>query len=121
MVIDNCMAFLKKIFFGYQKLFFYINLTKGEYAKVSGLLYETLAIMTLLAVRGINPEIWKVVLIYIFILFVIGGGVGKFLAWIGLAKYNASLSNTHNPEFQILLSKVEKIESNLEKLMEKIK
>lgn len=110
---DYFMDFLKKIFFAYQKMFFYINIAKGEYAKVSGLLYETLGILTLLAVRGITPKFWQVALIYVFILFGVGTVAGKFLAWLGIVKYNNSLSNTHNPEITEILERVKRIEEKI--------
>ena len=107
---------LKKAFFGYQKMFFYINIAKAEYAKVSGLLYETLGILTLLAVQNINPKLWQVVLIYILILFVLGTLAGKFFVWIGIAKYNTSLSNTQNPEMLKILKELETINKKLDAL-----
>lgn len=106
---------LKKAFFGYQKMFFYINIAKGEYAKLSGLLYETLGILTLLALHNINPKLWQVVLIYILILFGVGTIAGKFLVWVGIVKYNNSLGNKQNSELTEILERVKKIENCLKK------
>jgi hypothetical protein len=106
------MDFLKKIFFSYQKVCWYVNLAKGEYAKVGSFIPETLMVMTYLTVQGVKIESWYIPIFYLLIMGV-AAIIGVFLAKIGVAKYNTTLGNAHNEELTRILSLTEKIAKHL--------
>ena len=97
---------LKKIFFIYQNLMWYAGQARGEYAKLGSFIPETLMIITYFTVRGIDIKIWHIPLAYLAIMM-LAVVIGKFLVVIGVAKYNATLGNTHNPELQKILTILE--------------
>jgi hypothetical protein len=96
------MEYIRKLFFGYQKIAWYVNQAKGEYAKFGSFIPETLTLMTYLSVKGIEIRWWYVPLFYGGIM-VIAGILGWFLAYIGVVKYNNSLANSHNEEISEIL------------------
>ena len=93
---------MKKLFFSYQKAFFYVNVFKGEYAKIGSFIPETLMIMTFLTVRGVEVKTWYIPVFYIGIV-IISGLIGKFLVLIGVSRYNNKLSNKQNEELMEIL------------------
>ncbi len=79
------------------------SLAKSEYAKVGSFIPESLAVATLLKVSGYNVPFWHYPLYYLVIM-VIAAVVGRFLAYIGVAKINATYGNQHNPEIQEIIT-----------------
>lgn len=101
-----------KLFFDYQKIMWYTNVFAGEYAKPGKFINETLLITTALAVRGIRPSFFIIVVAYISIL-VLAAVIGKILVFIGVVDYNNRLGNKTNPEIMEILERIKNIESKL--------
>jgi len=105
---------LKKLFYLYQRSFWYLNFAADEANKPLRLWNETLLLLTFLAVRGINvPGKW-VILTYIAVIF-IASVVGKVIVKLGIVKYNKRLGNSQNPELLEILDRVKNIENQLKK------
>jgi len=85
----------------------YAAQARGEYAKIGSFIPETLAIITLLSVRGVSVPFWHIPLYYLT-LMIVAAGVGRFLVWVGILRYNTTLGNNHNAELRELLEWVRK-------------
>lgn len=105
---------LKKVFFIYQKLMWYVGQSNAEIRKPLIFLNEILLIITFLAVKGYKIEILSVILLYILILG-LAVLIGKFLTWVGVVAYNARLVNKQNPELLEILEKLKEIENIINK------
>lgn len=92
----------KSIFFTYQRVMWYAQVSKNEYAKIGSFIPETLGILIYLQIRGIQTPIWQVPLYYVC-LMIVAAAVGKILTVIGVMRYGNKLSNEHNEELSEIL------------------
>lgn len=103
---------LKKLFFSYQRLFWYVGQAKTEYGKFGSFIPETLTILTYLSVKNVEVKAWHIPIAYIFLLL-IAGLIGKVIAWLGITKYNNTLNNDHNKEILEILERLKRIEEKM--------
>ena len=103
---------MKKLFYWYQRMFWYIGMANGEIRKPLTFTNETLQLMTYLAVIGVKTKYWWVVVTYlvIMILMII---IGKLYVVSGAPKYLARVNNAQNPEFLRILKDLEEIKAKL--------
>lgn len=106
------MELLKKLFFSYQRLAWYINQAKGEYAKFGSFIPETLMIMTYLSVKGVKVETWHIPFFYVLVM-IVAALIGKTLDLVGVVRYNQSLGNKRNDELIKILKDLEEIKEKL--------
>lgn len=103
---------LKKLFYLYQRSFWYVSQAKGELLKPLGFWNETLLILTFLAVSGEKPNLMVVVAAYIVAL-VIMAVVGKIIVISGIVRYNTHIGNKQNSEIQEIIEMLKRIEDKI--------
>jgi hypothetical protein len=106
---------LKKLYYYYQRVMFYVGKAKGEINKPLQLSNETLLLITFLSVRGINVGIFFVISIYLLVIFILAI-FGIIFVKTGTIRYNNSLDNGENNELQKILVLVTKIDEKIEEL-----
>ena len=102
----------KKLFYTYQRVFWYIGMANGEVRKPLFLTNEILLLLTFLTVRGIKVGILEAVVAYIIIMGLLFIG-GKLYLMTGAPKYLARIQNEQNPQFLEILTRLKRIEGKL--------
>ena len=85
----------------------YVAQAGSEIGKPLRFVTELGVILLLLSDSGINIPITIKIITYIILMFV-AFGIGIVLGKMGIIKYNATLTNNHNPELQEILSLLRK-------------
>lgn len=110
----------KKVLNFYQSIFFYIAQAKNEVLKPLGLVNETIWILTYLKVSGQQVTAWQVIGSYCFVMFVLAIA-GKITMLLGIMKFNATKSNSQNPELMAIMGRMATMEETLEEIKEMVK
>lgn len=97
----------------YQRAMFYASQFGSEVGKPLRFITETLQVATYLTVIGFIVKPYMLVFVYIFILLA-AIAIGRWLAYIGIVKYNTTLNNNHNPELQRILQELQYVRAKID-------
>lgn len=113
------MTRLKKLFYLYQRAFWYIGIAKGELLKPLGFWNETLLVVTYLTVRGMKTTVIQIITAYVLIM-IVGTIVGKVIILLGIPKYNNKIANHQNDEIMEIINSQKEINSKLDKIFDEL-
>jgi hypothetical protein len=71
-----------------------------------------LPLLTLFAVYGFKPSVNQIVIANVLII-IVAGVIGKLIVWLGIAKYNSTISNEQNPEIMQILQEIKEIKEKI--------
>lgn len=103
---------IQRLFFLYQKSFWYVQQFGSELSKPMRFYYEFTLLVLLLDKYNIQLSIVTLVVGYCLLIMVAAIG-GWVLTRIGVVAYNTKLANKQNDEIQLILRKLNRIEKRL--------
>lgn len=103
---------LYSLWLKYQKAMWYLIQTGNELGKPLRFYSETALLLLLLDKFGFTMKPTQFIIMYLIII-IIAIIIGRFLAKIGTVKYNTTLANNHNNEFQEMIRRLKRIEEKM--------